>query len=72
LEGLGRNPEPFRYAPDMGTGLQLFINICGLLIGLVVLQVFLKMWDKNAKAKEAAAAEAKVAEAKKTTKPKKK
>jgi hypothetical protein len=38
----------------MGTGIQLFINVCLLLIGLIVLQVFLKMWDKNAKAKEAA------------------
>ncbi|MEN9608465.1 MAG: hypothetical protein RLZZ06_396 [Actinomycetota bacterium] len=54
MEGLGRNPEPFRYAPNMGTGIQLFINVCLLLIGLIVLQVFLKMWDKNAKAKEAA------------------
>jgi len=58
LEGLGRNPEPFRYAPNMGTGIQLFINVCLLLIGLIVLQVFLKMWDKNAKAKESANAKA--------------
>ena len=55
MEGLGRNPEPFRYARVMSNpGIQLFVNVCFLLIGLIVLQVILKQWDKRAKAKEAA------------------
>ena len=72
MEGLGRNPEPFRYAPNMGTGIELFINICLLLIGLIVLQVFLKMWDRNAKAKEAALQSEKKAASKAKSKAKKK
>ena len=56
MEGLGRNPEPFRYAPLMdNSGIQLFINACILLIALVGIQIVLKQWDKRAKAKEAAA-----------------
>ena len=52
-------------------GIQLFINVCSLLIGLIVLQVVLKAWDRNAKAKAAEAAEAaKVTKA--SAKPKKK
>jgi hypothetical protein len=39
-------------------GIQLFINVCILLIVLIVAQIFLKRWDKRAKAKEAAAATA--------------
>ena len=43
-------------------GVQLFINVCILLIVLIVAQVILKQWDKRAKAKEAQdAANAKVA-----------
>jgi hypothetical protein len=57
LEGLGRNPEPFRYARNMdATTSQLLLNAFGIIIGLVILQVVLKQWDKRAKAKEAAAA----------------
>jgi len=33
---------------------QLLINAAGIIIGLVILQVVLKQWDKRAKAKEAA------------------
>ena len=49
------------------SGIQLFINICILLIALVGLQVVLKQWDKRAKAKEN-----KEPEPSKATKPKKK
>jgi hypothetical protein len=35
---------------------QLLLNAFGIIIGLVILQVVLKQWDKRAKAKEAAAA----------------
>lgn len=35
---------------------QLLINAFGIIIGLVILQIVLKQWDKRAKAKEAAAA----------------
>jgi hypothetical protein len=33
------------------SGITLFINACLLLIGLVILQMVLKAWDKRAKAK---------------------
>ena len=36
-------------------GIQLFINVCILLIVLIIAQIFLKRWDKKAKAEEAAA-----------------
>ena len=56
MEGLGSNPEPFRYARPMeNEGIQLFINICIALIGLVVLRIGLQVWDRKAKAKEAEA-----------------
>ena len=59
MEGLGRNPGPFRYARTMDTQTsQLLINAFSIIIGLVILQVVLKQWDKRAKAKEAKAAEA--------------
>ena len=35
-------------------GIQLFINVCIALIVLIIAQIFLKRWDKRAKAKEAA------------------
>lgn len=54
MEGLGRNPEPFRYAPTMeNEAVQLFINVCIMLVVLVIAQIALKQWDKRAKAKEA-------------------
>jgi hypothetical protein len=34
------------------SGITLFINACLLLIGLVILQMVLKAWDKRAKAKD--------------------
>jgi len=69
LEGLGRNPGPFRYARHMGNeGIQLFINVCILLIVLIVAQIFLKRWDKRAKAKEAAEAATAVNPVKKSKK----
>ncbi|MEY4276120.1 MAG: hypothetical protein RIS26_583 [Actinomycetota bacterium] len=56
MEGLGRIPEPFRYARPMeNEGIQLFINICIALIGLVILRIGLQVWDRKAKAKEAEA-----------------
>ena len=59
MEGLGRNPEPFRYAQIMDAQTsQLLLNAVGIIIGLVILQIVLKQWDKRAKAKEAKAAEA--------------
>lgn len=58
MEGLGSNPEPFRYARSMDNpGIQLFINVCITLIGLIVLKVALQVWDRKVKAKEAAQAE---------------
>jgi hypothetical protein len=36
-------------------GIQLFINICIALIGLVILRIGLQVWDRKAKAKEAEA-----------------
>jgi hypothetical protein len=38
-------------------GIQLFINVCITLIGLIVLKVALQVWDRKVKAKEAAQAE---------------
>ncbi len=38
---------------------QMLINVFGILIGLVILQIVLKQWDKRAKAKEAKEAETK-------------
>ena len=71
MEGLGRNPEPFRYARRMDNpGVELFINVCILLIVLIVAQIFLKRWDKRAKAKEAAEVAAKAAKPVKKTKKK--
>jgi hypothetical protein len=32
---------------------QLFINVCIMLVVLVIAQIALKQWDKRAKAKEA-------------------
>ena len=59
MEGLGSYPGPFRYARNMdATTSQLLINAFGIIIGLVILQMVLKQWDKRAKAKEAAQAEA--------------
>ncbi len=66
MEGLGSNPEPFRYARPMDNpGIQLFINVCLALIGLIILKVALQIWDRKAKAKEAAAEAAKVLKKKK-------
>ena len=54
MEGLGRNPEPFRYARTMDAQTsQLLLNAVTIIIGLVILQILLKQWDKRAKAKEA-------------------
>ncbi len=39
-------------------GIQLFINVCIALIGLIILKVALQVWDRKAKAKEAPQAEA--------------
>lgn len=70
MEGLGSNPEPFRYALPMDNpGIQLFINVCLALIGLIILKVALQIWDRKAKAKEAAEA-AVLAEKKATAKSK--
>lgn len=44
---------------------QLLINAFGIIIGLVILQVVLKQWDKRAKAKEAKEASAAKKETKK-------
>jgi hypothetical protein len=49
-------------------GIQLFINVCILLIVLIVAQIFLKRWDKRAKAKEAAEAATAVNPVKKSKK----
>jgi hypothetical protein len=38
---------------------QLLLNAVGIIIGLVILQIILKQWDKSAKAKEAKAAKPK-------------
>ena len=66
MEGLGRNPGPFRYAQIMDSQTsQMLINVFGMLIGLVILQIILKQWDKRAKAKEAAAQKTAVTKKKK-------
>ena len=53
-------------------GIQLLINVCIALIGLIILRVALQIWDRNAKAKEAAAEVEKKAAAKAKAKTKKK
>ena len=73
MEGLGSNPEPFRYAPFMdSTTQQLFINVAFAIICLVFLKIGLDIWDRKAKAKEAAAQAEKKVAAKPKAKAKKK
>jgi hypothetical protein len=50
LEGLGRNPEPFRYAQIMTTvnpELELFIQICFAIIVLCIGMIALNAWKKS-------------------------
>ncbi len=73
MEGLGSNPEPFRYAPNMDSSTQqLLMNVAFTIIGLVLLKIGLDVWDRKAKAKEAAAEVEKKAAAKAKAKTKKK
>jgi len=46
-------------------GVQLFINVCIMLIVLMVAKIALQEWDRRAKAKEAEAARAASASTKK-------